>query len=77
MQMNPMNNPLSMMLSMAKNGRDPMALVQQMAMSDPQMRQFYNMVNGKTPAQLCQMARNMAKERGTTVEAVAQQLGLM
>ena len=35
------------------------------------------MMNGKSPAQLEQMARNMAKERGTTIEDVARSLGIV
>lgn len=72
----PMGNPLMAMIGMARNGGNPMQLVQQMAMQNPQMRQFMGMVQGKTPQQLQQLAENVARERGTTIDAVRQQLGL-
>ncbi len=71
----PMNNPVIALVNAAKNGGNPMQMIQQMAGQDPQMRQFMQMVNGKNPQQLRQMAENMARERGTNVEAVMKQLG--
>ncbi len=75
--MNPMTtNPLNMMLNALRLGGNPMQIVQQMAAHNPQMRQFYNMVNGKSPAELKQMAENMAQERGVSINDVARQLGI-
>ena len=71
-----MNNPLMQMVNMARNGGNPMQLMQQMARSNPQANQVMQMMSGKNPQQLRQMAVNMCKERGTTVERVAQQLGI-
>ena len=71
----PMNNPVIALVNAAKNGGNPVQMIQQMAGQDPQMRQFMQMVNGKSPQQLRQMAENMARERGTNVEAVIKQLG--
>lgn len=71
----PMNNPVIALVNAAKNGGNPMQMIQQMAGQDPQMRQFMQMVNGKNPQQLRKMAENMARERGTNVEAVIKQLG--
>ena len=71
----PMNNPVIALVNAAKNGRNPVQMIQQMAGQDPQMRQFMQMVNGKNPQQLRKMAENMARERGTNVEAVIKQLG--
>ena len=71
----PMNNPVIALVNAAKNGGNPMQMIQQMAGQDPQIRQFMQMVNGKNPQQLRQMAENMARERGTNVEAVIKQLG--
>ena len=71
----PMNNPMIALVNAAKNGGNPIQMIQQMAGQDPQMRQFMQMVNGKNPQQLRQMAENMARERGTNVEAVIKQLG--
>ena len=75
--MMPMNNPLMAMMQMAKSGGNPMQMLQQMAGRDPQIRQVMQMMIGKNPQELRQMANNMARERGTTVEDVARQLGLM
>lgn len=72
----PMNNPVMAMVNMMRTGGNPMALMQQMAKSNPQVNQVMQMMKGKNPAQLKSMAENIAKERGTTVEDVAQQLGL-
>lgn len=74
--MTPMNNPIMAMVNMMRTGGNPMALMQQMAKSNPQVNQVMQMMKGKSPAQLKSMAENIAKERGTTVEDVAQQLGL-
>lgn len=72
-----MNNPLFMMASALKNGRNPITIMQSIAMQDPQAAQFMRMVQGKSPAQLRQMADNVAANNGTTVEEVARRLGLM
>ena len=72
-----MNNPLMGLVKLARNGGNPMMLMQQMAGRNPQMQQAMSMIQGKTPEQLKQMAENMAKERGMTVEQVAKNIGLM
>ena len=59
-----------------RNGGNPYQLMQQMAMSDPRAAQAMQMMQGKSPAELRQMATNMCRERGTTPEAVMQQLGI-
>ena len=71
-----MNNPFMQIMGLLKSGKNPNAILQTMAMNDPQVRQVMQMMNGKTPAQLEQMARNMAKERGTTIEDVARSMGI-
>lgn len=74
--MMPMNSPLFQMINIARNGGNPMQLMQQMARSNPQVNQVMQMMNGKSPDQLRQMASNMAKERGMDLNQVAQQLGI-
>ena len=71
-----MNNPMMQMMSMLRSGRNPQQFLLQMAQSNPQVRQVMQMMNGKSPAELRQMADNIAAERGTTVEDVARQLGI-
>ena len=73
----PMNNPIMQIQQLMRAGKNPNAVLQIMAQSNPQVRQVMQMMNGKSPAQLEQMARNMAKERGTTIEDVARSLGIV
>lgn len=53
-----------------------MVMIQQMASRDPHMAQALNIIGGKSPQQLREIAQNMAKERGTSVEQVGKQLGI-
>lgn len=65
-----------MIMSAINKGMDPVALINQYIGQDPRARQAMQMIRGKSPAQLKQMAENMAKERGTTVNQIAQSLGI-
>lgn len=67
---------LNTLIAFARSGGNPMAMIQQMAGQDPRMAQAMQIINGKTPAQLQEIATNMAKERGMTIEQVRQQLGI-
>ena len=71
-----MTNPMAAMLNSMSKGKNPMLMMQQMAAQNPQMRQFMQMLQGKTPEQLRQMAENVAKERGISINDVARQLGI-
>ena len=71
-----MNNPLMQLVSMTRQGGNPMQMIQQMAANNPQAAQAMRIMQGKSPEQLRQIATNMAKERGMTVEQVMQQLGI-
>ena len=71
-----MNNPAAMLAQIIRQGANPQQMLRQMAASDPRIAQAVQMVNGKSPQQLEQMARNMARERGITVEDVARGLNL-
>lgn len=68
------NSPISMLLRFAQSGGNPMNLLSQMG--GPQAQEAMRLINGKNPAQLRQLAEQMAAERGTTIEAIAQGLGL-
>lgn len=61
-------NPMMFLLQAARSGNDPMPLLRQMAGQNPQMAQFMQMIGGKSPAQLQQMAENMARERGINLD---------
>ena len=69
----PMNNPI---LRAAMGGISPTQFLQQMAGQNPMAAQAMNLIRGKTPEQLHQIADNMAKQRGTTVEGIARQYGI-
>lgn len=69
-------NPLDFMSNAIRQQMNPNTIMQQMAAQDPQAKQFMNMIRGKSRAELEQIARNTARERGTTLEAVAKQLGI-
>lgn len=72
----PMNNPIMTMLQIAMSGMSPVQYLQQRAGENPQIAQAMNLIQGKTPEQLRQIADNMAKQRGTTVEEIARQYGI-
>lgn len=69
-------NPIQMLVSALNNGHDPKAMMAQMVGQNPQIAQAMKMIQGKSPAELQQIAMNMAKEQGTTVEQIAQSLGI-
>lgn len=70
-----MNNPIMMLLNIARSGGNPMAAMQQMANNNPQMRQAVQMMQGKSQAELQQMAQNIARERGIDLNEFIRNLG--
>ena len=75
-----MMNLMQMMGQLARmmqGGGNPMQLLQQMAGQNPQMAGFLQTIQGKSPQQLRQMAENLAKERGTSIQEVAGKLQQM
>lgn len=72
--MNPMmNNP---MIQAAMSGASAMQFLQQMAGQNPMVSQAMSLIQGKSTEQLQQIAENMARQRGTTIEEIARQYGL-
>lgn len=71
-----MNNPIAQMMQFARGGGDPMQFLQQFGGQNPIAANLYQSMQGKNPAQLREMANNLAKERGVTIDAVAQRLGI-
>ena len=69
-------NPMMFLLQAARSGKDPMSLLRQMAGQNPQMAQFMKMIGGKSPAQLQQMAENMARERGINLDDMIKNMGI-
>lgn len=70
------NNPMAQLIRAAQGGGNPMQIISQMAGANPQMRNGLEMVQGKSPQQLEQMARNMARERGADVNDILRSLGM-
>lgn len=66
---------IQMMLQAARMGMTPQQFFQQNA-GNPQVAQMAQIAQGKSRDQLMQAAANMAKERGTTLDAIAQQMGI-
>ncbi len=70
------NNPVAMLVQAMNNGGNPVALMQQMAMQNPQIAQAMTLMQGKSPQQLETMVRNMAGERGIDINEMIRQLGI-
>lgn len=78
-QLGQMGNDLDSVLNVVRfmqRGGNPVEMINRLAASDPQMAQASQMLQGKSPQELQQMAVNMCKELGTTPAAVAQSLGV-
>ena len=71
-----MNDSFGAILRHIQGGADPNALLGNMARSDPRAAKALEILYGKNSQQLRSMAENMARERGTSVEQIAQSLGL-
>lgn len=70
------NNPIMQLMNLVRNGGNPQAMLNQMAQNNPQMQSFVKMINGKSPDQLKQIAMNVSKERGISLDQIANQLGI-
>lgn len=70
-----MMNPLQMM-QMLRGAQNPMQTMMQLSRQNPQLNQIMQITNGKTPAQMEQMVRQAAQQRGVDLNQLAQQLGI-
>lgn len=70
-----MMNPLQIM-QMLRGAQNPMQTMMQLSQQNPQLNQIMQMTNGKTPAQMEQMVRQAAQQRGVDLNQLAQQLGV-
>ena len=76
--LNPMQNPLFQVMELSRKGVPAIQAIQQVAMQgNPQMQQFFKSIQGKSQDELKKMAENVAKERGTTINEVARNLGII
>ena len=74
--MAPMNNPVLALVQAMQRGQNPINLMQTMAQQNPQVAQALQMMQGKSPQQLQQMAQNMARERGVDLNQMLRQMGI-
>lgn len=74
---------------MMNNGMNPMQLAQQLrqaanpqqiliqvAQNNPSIRRAMQMINGRSPDQILDMARQLAQQHGQNINQLAQQLGV-
>lgn len=66
---------IQMMMQAAQQGMSPQQFFQQHG-QDPRISQLAKIAQGKDRDQLMKTAENMAKERGTTLEEIARQMGI-
>ena len=71
-----LNNQIGLLIQAAQGGGDPMRIIGQLAGGNPMIAHGLQMVRGKSPDQLRQLAENMARERGTSPEAILRGLGI-
>lgn len=71
-----MNNMIGMLMNGMRGGADPMNMLRGFAQQNPAIAPVLSIVQGKDASQLEQTARNMARERGVDIDALAHQLGL-
>jgi len=75
-----MNPTIQDILRLAAGGGNPMNLIQQFLggqnSRDPKTAQALRLIQGKSPEELEQTARNLAKEAGTTPEQILKSLGI-
>ena len=64
-----------MMIQAAQQGMTPQQFFQQHA-GNPAVAQIARIAQGKDREQLMQTASNMAQQRGTSLDAVARQMGI-
>lgn len=64
------------LFQMMQQGVNPNALLNQMAQQNPALQQALGLLNGKNQQQQMQILEDMARQRGTTLQQVAQKMGL-
>lgn len=70
------NTPVGKMIQAVQGGMNPMNFLQNISNTTPQAQQVLSIMQGKTPEQLRETVENMAKQRGTNIQSIAQSLGL-
>ncbi len=70
------HSPIMQLANLARVGQNPMALIQQLSGQSAPIMQGYNLIHGKSEAQLRNMAQNLARERGIDLNQLASVLNL-
>ena len=68
-------NPLQVIQAL-QQGANPNQLMMQLVQQNPAVRQAMQMVNGKTPDQIRDMAQQIARQRGIDLTQLTRQLGI-
>lgn len=67
-------NPMELMM-MLQNSGNPMAMMQSLARQNPMLGRAMAMGEGKSPVQMKETVRNLARQRGMSDEQLSQFLG--
>lgn len=70
------NFNIGQIMQMAQKGVDPNRLAQQLMQQNPAIQQAAQMMRGKSPEQIKQMAYNRAAQMGVDLNQMAQQMGI-
>ena len=70
------NNPINQIMNALQQGVNPNQIAMQLAQNNPSVRQAMQLVNGKTPEQVRDMAFQMAKQRGVDLYQLARNMGI-
>ena len=71
-----MNNPFVMLAQLVQSGGNPTAMINRMAQQNPQIAQSMQMLSGRRPQELQQIAMNLAQQKGLDLNAVIRGLGI-
>lgn len=71
-----MNNPMMQIMAAMRSGQNPFQMMQRMAMNDPRAAQAMQIIRGKSPQELQQIAQNMAKERNINLDELQRSIGM-
>ena len=69
-------NGIMDLIGLIKGAQNPMAMLQQQAPNNPQIARALQMIQGKSPDQIMQIANSLAREQGVDINQFRQQLGL-
>ena len=68
-------NPLQMLGALQK-AQNPMALLNQLAGQNPQLKRVMEVMEGKSPQELEQYVKNVAQTQGIDLNQLAKNMGL-